>query len=439
MDEQPWHTKKRKRKRKLIPVIIAVLLIILLALSAFLVWKFDKTGNVKSLFSHRTGEPELKPAVPPVMTTAPTAPPAPTPTPYPEPDMKVAESAFAINGQSYAGGAYLLNGSTAPVYVRLSDLAGAFGSRLATDSTGNNFSITAEGKSLGFTAGEASFTVDGAVRALSGKTIPFNKGYDLYVPADDVLSAIYSAKRTDADGTVHYLAFDPNFTLQEERSIPIFSYYTVADGKGSDYAKIEPDEVKQKSFEEQVRFAKTNGYSLITFEDLANLEQYDKPVMLTFDGCYSDVYSVVYPFIKQENVKINLFVCPEYLDQPGRLTTAQVQEMKNSGLVSLQCASLLDAGHLDKLTEAELTAKLESIKNSVRQLSGKEPLAFAYPIGQPATRLVNCAHSNFRFCVRRTAQRAFDTSKDDGSLIFRFTVDRTTPSESVEYWMRLAK
>lgn len=435
MEEQPWQKKRYKRKKRILPIVIVVLLVILLVLSAFLVWKFDKTGNMKSLFSGKTAEPTPAP-IPVMAVTTPT--PMPTPTPYPEPDMSAAACSFSINGQEYTGGTFLASGSTAPIYVRLSDLANALNSKMVVDASGNIYSFTAEGKKISFAAKEAEFSVDGSIYPLSGKTIPFNRGNDLYVPADDVLTAIFATKKTDSDGTVHYLAYDPNFTVQAGRNIPIFSYYTVADGKGSDYAKIEPDEVKQKDFEEQVRFLKANGYSAIYMEDLASLEQYDKPVMLTFDGCYSDVYTVVFPFIKQENVKITLFVCPEYLDQAGRLTTAQVQEMQKSGLVSLQCASLLDSGHLDKLTEAELTSKLEGIKNSVMKLSGKEPVAFAYPIGQPGTRLVNSAHDIFRFCMRRTAQRAFDTSKDDGSLIFRFTVDRTTPSASVEYWMRLA-
>ena len=434
MTEQPWQKKRRRRKRRVLPIVLAVLLLILLALSAFLLFKFDKTGNVKSLLSRKTVEPTPMPT--PVLAVTPT--PIPTPAPYPEPDMSMAACSFSINGQEYTGGAFYASGSTAPVYVRLSDLANALNSRMAIDASGNNYSITAEGKLISFAAREAEFSVDRTVYPLSGRTIPFNRGNDLYVPADDVLTAIYATKKTDSDGTVHYRAYDPNFTVQAGRNIPIFSYYTVADGKGSDYAKIEPDEVKQKDFEEQVRFLKANGYSAVYMEDLAKLEQYDKPVMLTFDGCYSDVYTVVFPFIKQENVKITLFVCPEYLDQEGRLTTAQVQEMYQSGLVSLQCASLLDAGHLDKLTEAELTSKLEGIKNSVMKLSGKEPIAFAYPIGPTGTKIVNCAHDVFRFCMRRTAQRAFDTSRDDGSVIFRFTVDRTTPSASVEYWMRLA-
>lgn len=435
MDYQPRRTQKRRRKNRIVPVLIAVLLLILIGLSVILMLKFNKTGDVKSLFSRKKAEPE--PVSTPVVTATPV--PVPTPTPYPEPDMLAAGSAFTINGQGFAGGTYLLNGSTAPVYVKLTDLAAAMGSRVMADTTGKYFSFTAEGKNLSFTAGEAKYILDGVTAAMSAKTIPFNRGNDLYVPADDVLSVIYNARSAGAGGVVNYSNFDPNFPLQGGRSIPIFSYYTVSDGKGSEYAKIEPNEVKQKDFEEQVRFLKTNGYSAVTFEDLANLEQIDKPVMLTFDGCYSDVYNVVFPFIKQENVKITLFICPDYLDQAGRLTTAQVQEMQSSGLVSLQCASLLDSGHLDKLQEADLTSRLQSIKNSVMSLSGKEPIAFAYPIGAPGTRTVNCVHNAFRFCVRRTAQRAFDTSKDDGSVIYRFTVDRTTPSGSVEYWMRLAK
>ena len=433
MEEQPWHTKKRRKKR-ILPIVIAILLIILLVLSAFLVWKFDKAGNVKSLFSRKTAEPTPVPT--PVMTAMPT--PMPTPTPYPEPDMSTAVCSFSINGQEYAGGTFYVSGSAAPVYVRLSDLANALNSQMVIDSSGNNYSFTAEGKNIAFAAKEAAFSVDGIIYPLSGKTIPFNRGNDLYVPADDVLTAVFAAKKTGSDGRVHYLAYDPNFTVQAGRNIPIFSYYTVADGKGSDYAKIEPDEVKQKDFEDQVHYIKANGFSTIYIEDLASLEQYDKPVMLTFDGCYSDVYNNVFPFIRQENVKITLFVCPEYLDQAGRLTTAQVQEMQQSGLVSIQCASLLDEGHLDRLTEAELASKLESIKNSVMKLSGSEPIAFAYPIGQPGGRVVNCAHDAFRFCMRRSAQRAYDTSKDDGSVIYRFTVDRTTPTESVAYWMRLS-
>ena len=70
-------------------------------------------------------------------------------------------------------------------------------------------------------------------------------------------------------------------------------YHAVSDNMwGIDELFVSP-----ASMEEQLRYLVDNGYEPIWFSDLAELEQYEKPVILTFDDGYDDNYTELLPLL----------------------------------------------------------------------------------------------------------------------------------------------
>ena len=90
---------------------------------------------------------------------------------------------------------------------------------------------------------------------------------------------------------------------------------------------------------------------------------------------------------------------------------------------------------LDYMLEDTLKANVSKAKTYVSNLIGRDPLAIAYPVGGVSAAAKNVCSSEFRFCVRRSAERPFNTTIDDGSLIYRYTMQKGTPVAMLTFWL----
>ena len=66
--------------------------------------------------------------------------------------------------------------------------------------------------------------------------------------------------------------------------------------------------VRPAELEQQLQYLSENGYETIFFEDLAHLERYEKPVILTFDDGYDDNYTLLLPLLQKYHMKATIFM-----------------------------------------------------------------------------------------------------------------------------------
>jgi peptidoglycan/xylan/chitin deacetylase (PgdA/CDA1 family) len=192
------------------------------------------------------------------------------------------------------------------------------------------------------------------------------------------------------------------FTLARQAgTIPILAYHSVSETPWSadDYLFVRPAEM-----EEQLKYLADNGYDSVTFEDLENNGEFAKPVMLTFDDGYRDNYDALFPLLKKYNIKATIFVISGTVrdataarddgagqddgamqndaDAPDRryLSAAEIREMSESGLVSIQSHT---AGHYDltALDGAALESEMAESKRVIESITGKPVIALCYPNG----------------------------------------------------------
>ena len=437
-------SSRGRRRRNPVPVIIFILAVILIVLTLVLISRLGLVdfgglvSNAKNVFSKKTAEPVVT-AEPTETAVIPTSPPTPVPTPFPEPSVENSSYHFSAGGKTFSGSIIKIAGTDGPDYIKLTELASFFGSQMSRDASGKVFSLVAGSEKLVFYPGELAFTAGSRTVSFSAAPVLCNNGNDLYVPVEDVLSALYPAKSLNSvTGAVAFSDFDPNFVVQKGRQIPIISYYNVGPGEGPDFRLLHHDSIIPEEFSAQMKYIHDNGFTTMTFEDLANLENVERPVMLTFDGCFEDVYNIAWPVMKQYNIKATLFVWPDYIGQSSRLTEHQLKELASSDLISVQ-AAMESYTMLDYLSKEELSAIVSKAKSYVNTLSGRDPLAFAYSVGSINTMAKEYCASQFRFCVRRSSERPYDTSKDDGSVIYRYTIVRETPMEVFSLWLSKAK
>lgn len=119
--------------------------------------------------------------------------------------------------------------------------------------------------------------------------------------------------------------------------IPVLCYHRVL----PDF--VESDEpiyaVSPEQFEAQMAFLAQEGFNSLSLQEFADLTRGARPaskrsVLITFDDGYADNYAMAWPIAKKYHIKINLFICTDYVGQahPIFMRKDGYLVLKNSGL-----------------------------------------------------------------------------------------------------------
>jgi peptidoglycan/xylan/chitin deacetylase (PgdA/CDA1 family) len=104
-----------------------------------------------------------------------------------------------------------------------------------------------------------------------------------------------------------------------------------------------------------------------------------RPIVLTFDDGYSDVYANVYQVLRRARMTATFFVVPHFLNTPRYLKWSQLEDMQAHGMdieahtLTHPDLTLLDAGKL----ATEVLGSRQEIERRLR----KPARIFAYPYG----------------------------------------------------------
>ena len=182
--------------------------------------------------------------------------------------------------------------------------------------------------------------------------------------------------------------------------------------------------VSPSSMEEQLKYLVDNGYDAIWFEDLAHLEDYDKPVILTFDDGYDDNYIELLPLLQKYHVKATVFVignAPGVI--PHKMTPEQVREMSDSGLVSIQSHAYTH-DNMDAMDEATTDYELSESQKAITRITGKVPYVLCYPSGKYNDYTLSLIGNYYNFGIKMVGG-LYNTS-DNPYLVNRYYVSRYT-------------
>ena len=186
-----------------------------------------------------------------------------------------------------------------------------------------------------------------------------------------------------------------NSPLVAGKKIPILMYHAIADEPTTEMTGLF---VRPSEMEEQIKYLVENGFQTITFEDLSNIGAFSKPVMITFDDGYDCNYNILFPLLKKYNAKATIFVVAGAVWSKGRLSEAQIKEMSDSGLVSIQ-SHTVSHPYLTTLGEEKLHYELSASKERIEKLTGKPVIALAYPSGGNDEEVRSAAAKYYEYAV----------------------------------------
>lgn len=158
--------------------------------------------------------------------------------------------------------------------------------------------------------------------------------------------------------------------------VPVLVYHSV----GDDFFSNPIYSMNPKDMEEHIICLRDLGYTFLTFEDLLNIEQIKKPLLMTFDDGYGDNYYNLFPLLKKYDVKAVISIICDEIGKKRMLTAKQIREMSDSGLVSVQ-SHTMSHKPFDTMSEAQFEYELAESKRRIGCITGKEPSAICYPMG----------------------------------------------------------
>lgn len=248
-----------------------------------------------------------------------------------------------------------------------------------------------------------------------------------YLPLEELCQMLELSVFWDTEeNTVYCTAAAWQREIPEGYDVPVLMYHAVDD----DPWGIPELFVKIERLEEQLQFLTENGYETIFFEDLYHIENYEKPVILTFDDGYLDNYTNLFPLLQEYNCKATVFVIEQYIDNDAYyMTTEQVRQMADSGLVSIQSHTVTHP-NLDELDQQEQRLELEQSKLLIARMTRREPYVLCYPTGRYNDDTLEVIGNSYNFGIKMNG--GLYTTQDSPFEINRYYISRDTSISSFE-------
>ncbi len=169
--------------------------------------------------------------------------------------------------------------------------------------------------------------------------------------------------------------------------VPILMYH---------YIRVPPDpatdhlgwglSTSPDDFRHQMDYLDDHGYHPVTLTDLraylgGTQSLPDRPVVLTFDDGYTDVYSAAYPVLKEHHFKAVAYIVSGFVGREGEnVMPDQVREMDTNGIeIGAHTMNHVD---LTKVHGSDLWSEVKGSKDALETLVGHPVLDFCYPSGR---------------------------------------------------------
>jgi len=177
-----------------------------------------------------------------------------------------------------------------------------------------------------------------------------------------------------------------NLLFNQKQRIPVLMYHEVVP-EGHQIKK--PGlVVTGAEFKEQMLFLKKQGYTTMFLRDLYSYLAYRKPlpdktIVVTFDDGYKSFYGLVYPILKELNIKASVAVITKPMDNNYAyyyISWKQAKEMVNSGLVELVSHTNTHR-KLNTVSSTHLLREITVSDQTIAKHLGRESNILVYPIG----------------------------------------------------------
>ena len=173
------------------------------------------------------------------------------------------------------------------------------------------------------------------------------------------------------------------------RPVNIWMFHSVSDEPINPAA---PDlSVSSADFERLIKYIADKNIKCGFIGEKADL-------FITLDDGYTDNFTTAFPILKKYSIPATVFAVASLIGTEGYLTKAQILEMSDSGLVSIQSHGYSHT-RLDELDSETLAFELEQAKNIIESITGKPVTALSYPEGSYNKAVIQAAEKFYTQAV----------------------------------------
>ena len=211
------------------------------------------------------------------------------------------------------------------------------------------------------------------------------------------------------------------------QTVPILAYHNFSKSSANKMV------VSESAFEEQMKFLKENGYSVITLDQLLDFLDFkeqipEKSVVITIDDGWKSNIDITFPILKKYGFPATLFVYTDFIGGKKALTWKQIKKLEEDGF-DIQCHTKTHR-NLTKLKREEpfneyfrsLQIEISQPKRVIKSKLNKECIYLAYPYGTTNNLVIAL--------LKRHGYRAAFTVNRGGNPLF---VDNYRINRSVIY------
>ena len=133
-------------------------------------------------------------------------------------------------------------------------------------------------------------------------------------------------------------------------------------------------------------------------------------VILTFDDIFESVYLNAYPILKKYSIPFTVFVCTDFIDKKGYISTEQLRELANEPLCTIGSHSSHHVKHrnYDSSTVKEWLA---NSKELLEKITKREVKYMAFPYGSKfacsSTNLKDAFNCGFNLVFSTTPNKVY--------------------------------
>lgn len=167
--------------------------------------------------------------------------------------------------------------------------------------------------------------------------------------------------------------------------VPILMYHYIRDYQNPRDPLGENLSVSPSLFAQQMRYLSSHGYTPITLDTLAAIyagkaQAPAKPIVLTFDDGYEDLYTAAFPVLQRYDFHAVSFVITGFVGRPGYLSWKNIKHMQASGLVTIE-AHTVHHTDLPAVSYQQALDELITSKKTLQAETGSPVNFIAYPFG----------------------------------------------------------
>lgn len=162
--------------------------------------------------------------------------------------------------------------------------------------------------------------------------------------------------------------------------VPILLYHHIGE---AEQARFKRYTVSQADFERQMQLLKAWGYTSISLGDLIaglvdDAPLPDRPVIITFDDGYQDVFTHALPILKELDYTATVFVIGRQIGIKGYLSARNLEELVEQGW---QVGNHTYNHHSLRSPGIDLTLELETARQDLEDALGVPVSYFSFPYG----------------------------------------------------------